>query len=80
MSHGRGSGRSDGPDGAGGTGDPAPSLTPTPPAADGSTDFLVTIQAYEGNSYVTGRVAFGRAADGRLVVQRLEMGRTGWVC
>ena len=56
-----------------------PVITPGVPDPDGSADFEVKAGQYEGyNSYV-GRIRFGRAPDGRLIITGFELTHTDFI-
>lgn len=59
-------------------GQPAhPRVEPAELGADGSTEFLLLIQEYEGRTYLTGKVAFSKDAVGRWVVLRIDVTKEG---
>jgi hypothetical protein len=47
--------------------------------ADGSTEFVVRVGQYEGHFYWAGRVTFGTAEDGRLILRQITFEKTGFV-
>ena len=55
--------------------EPVPEIEPDP----AGTDFLMRMGQYEGFNYVAGTVAFEREPDGRLVIRKLTVTRTGYV-
>lgn len=57
-----------------------PEVEPAPLAADGSTEFIVVIQAYEGGTHYIGHVAFGKAPDdGRLIITAITFDKVEWI-
>jgi hypothetical protein len=58
---------------------PYPSIEPAPLDADGAADFLIEVSGYEGYTWWSGRVTFGPAKDGRLVIRSIEFQDTGFV-
>lgn len=56
-----------------------PEVEPAPVAPDGNAQFLLRVTQYEGAFYHSGRVTFGREADGRLVIRRLEVDKSRFV-
>jgi len=58
--------------------DPWVEIAPAPLGEDGSIGFLISSQEYEGGSYWAGRVTFGTAEDGRLIVTDFAVEKAGW--
>ncbi len=55
-----------------------PMIESTPLAADGSTGFMIVNQEYEGGTTWTGQVRFGKAEDGRWIINDFVVEKQSW--
>lgn len=57
----------------------APEIESAPIGGDGTTEFLIRANEYEGYTYYAGIVRFGTASDGRAIILDLQVTKSGFI-